>query len=131
MIEEIYCTQEFLNNAVVVHDTLNGEYVVWLVDYDSQLATICSLYFYEREDWRSYRPPTTEAFLDFIMSRKPQPKYYISFWVYGLAHQQTEEAETVKQVLEKMRAFAKNRKISKPTLVTEDISRQIRLSWLP
>jgi|GEM_PF-5284362 len=68
--DSLYCSEEFLDRAVPVHDTIDGSYVVWLVDFNSQVATVCFLSAYENKEWQAYKPPTKTMFLDFLKSQE-------------------------------------------------------------
>lgn len=78
--DTLYCSEEFLDRAVIVYDTLDGCYVVWLIDFDKQLATVCSLKIYEMKEFKAYRPPTKVKFLEFLKAQKRKASEHKTFY---------------------------------------------------
>jgi len=70
----LYCSEEFLDRAVTIHDTRPNSCLVWLVDFESKVATSGSPSMYDRQEWKAFKLPTSEKFMEFLNVQMPQDK---------------------------------------------------------
>lgn len=62
----LYCSEDFLDKAVTVHDTRADSFLVWLVNFESKTATSGTPSMYERQEWKAFKAPTLEKFIEFL-----------------------------------------------------------------
>lgn len=50
--------KDFLGTATPINDIINGLEIVWLVDFDLQIAVWTPRIMYERKDWMACSAPS-------------------------------------------------------------------------
>lgn len=62
--------KEILETGTPIRDTLNGVEMMWVVDFDLQIATLGHLLMYERKDWLGFNAPSRDFFLQFLKAQE-------------------------------------------------------------
>ena len=73
------CTQDFLNNAKVYINHLDGN-CLWLVDFKNEIATTWGLFSFVEQDFDTIATPTKERYEDFLELLKRETPL-VSSWM--------------------------------------------------
>jgi hypothetical protein len=62
--------KEILETGTPVKHTVNGAEMMWVVDFDLQIATLGPRLMYERKDWLGFAAPNRDWFLQFLKAQQ-------------------------------------------------------------